>query len=427
MKIEAFKILGLFHTFNYDFKVDSMDSIFLITGPNGYGKTTILNILYALSRKDLFYLYELPFELLEVQFDGGVRIVINSVNANIRRTQDTARQQNRTLSFKWLQNNDEISELKLDQKLYNKAISRYREEEDRHPFYRVDAPISLSEYFVAQPQRLDYLYKGQDKAQMFLMQLSSLNISMLPSNRITKERDAFGHNVDSIDAVSSRLADLLNSTYVKYLEDVNRSNSSVYDKLLIQRKAAKREEYELKASTLTPKLLQLNRWGLTAEKEVRSFDSDHAEVLSVYIEELENNIALYDKIYSKLLLFSELLSAKMFTNKRIGFSPKNGISAISTVDDAPLPLTKLSSGEQHEIIMLYRSIFTASENSILIIDEPENSLHVAWQNMYVSDIVRICEQLNIQCIIATHSPHIIGGRYEECFDLYEYSESLKGV
>lgn len=46
------------------------------------------------------------------------------------------------------------------------------------------------------------------------------------------------------------------------------------------------------------------------------------------------------------------------------------------------------------------------ENSIILIDEPELSLHPKWQ----SKIIKVYERIgkNNQIIIATHSPHILG-------------------
>lgn len=78
----------------------------------------------------------------------------------------------------------------------------------------------------------------------------------------------------------------------------------------------------------------------------------------------------------------------------------------------------MSSGEQNEIVMLYDMIFDLPDNSILLIDEPENSLHVAWQNMIISDLQRIADEKQLQVIIATHSPTIVRYGKEYVHDLY---------
>ena len=51
------------------------------------------------------------------------------------------------------------------------------------------------------------------------------------------------------------------------------------------------------------------------------------------------------------------------------------------------------------------------ENSIILIDEPELSLHPKWQQRIVDVYRKIGE--NNQIIIATHSPHILGSVKKE--------------
>lgn len=76
---------------------------------------------------------------------------------------------------------------------------------------------------------------------------------------------------------------------------------------------------------------------------------------------------------------------------------------LSDERNRPLNLSLLSSGEKHLLRILVDTI--VAENSTIIIDEPELSLHVDWQ----LDLVGIMRQLNpeAQIILATHSPEIV--------------------
>ncbi len=58
------KIEGLFGYFNYHLKFDK--NINLITGPNGYGKTTVLSIIYAISQNNLVDLSKLEFNSINI-------------------------------------------------------------------------------------------------------------------------------------------------------------------------------------------------------------------------------------------------------------------------------------------------------------------------------------------------------------------------
>lgn len=73
-------------------------------------------------------------------------------------------------------------------------------------------------------------------------------------------------------------------------------------------------------------------------------------------------------------------------------------------DDRVLPISQLSSGEKHLIKILLSSM-TAGPNTVLI-DEPELSMHIDWQRLFVKTIT----SLNPRCqlILASHSPEVMG-------------------
>ena len=69
--------------------------------------------------------------------------------------------------------------------------------------------------------------------------------------------------------------------------------------------------------------------------------------------------------------------------------------------------------------MLYTLVFNVGDDSMLLIDEPENSLHVLWQKKFMRTIEEVSTVKNLFVIVATHSPQIIGTRWENCCDLTE--------
>ena len=80
---------------------------------------------------------------------------------------------------------------------------------------------------------------------------------------------------------------------------------------------------------------------------------------------------------------------------------------------------ELSSGEKQIIIMIAHLIFEEDQkpSGIFIIDEPELSLHIAWQEIFVDSITEASPKT--QFILATHSPSIISkvNREKFCQDL----------
>jgi len=71
----------------------------------------------------------------------------------------------------------------------------------------------------------------------------------------------------------------------------------------------------------------------------------------------------------------------------------------------------LSSGEQHELVLFHELTFGMAANSLLLIDEPEISLHIVWQQNFLPDLRRVVELSTFDAVIATHSPEIIGDNW----------------
>ena len=80
-------------------------------------------------------------------------------------------------------------------------------------------------------------------------------------------------------------------------------------------------------------------------------------------------------------------------------------------------INDLSSGEKQLFLRTLSIKMLEPKNSIILIDEPELSLHPKWQQRIIEVYKKIGE--NNQIVIATHSPHILGSvSNENIFILY---------
>ena len=81
------------------------------------------------------------------------------------------------------------------------------------------------------------------------------------------------------------------------------------------------------------------------------------------------------------------------------------------IEESPM---YLSSGELHLFIIFYEIIFNTYKNSLILIDEPELSFHISWQQKFTKDLLRIKESISpdINFILATHSPGIVNSQWE---------------
>lgn len=130
--------------------------------------------------------------------------------------------------------------------------------------------------------------------------------------------------------------------------------------------------------------------------------------ISDYVERnyiLAESIIIYKDIVNEIYLNKTMYVSE---GGKIGISMDNGTS---------LDLQKLSSGEKQILIMFYALLFHTPQGSIVILDEPEISLHVSWQQVLGSYFSDICRVRDIQMIVATHSPQIIHDRWDDAVEL----------
>lgn len=87
-------------------------------------------------------------------------------------------------------------------------------------------------------------------------------------------------------------------------------------------------------------------------------------------------------------------------------------------ENAITKFTELSSGEQNILSIIFKIAAHVENNSLILIDEPEISLHVSWQRMLPRIIEQLTESYSAITIIATHSPIIIAeasGENDRCY------------
>lgn len=111
-------------------------------------------------------------------------------------------------------------------------------------------------------------------------------------------------------------------------------------------------------------------------------------------EELKSQIADFQKTVNGLFAL---------TRKRIEIE---GSKFSVITDNGTLPVGALSSGEMQVLLILLRVFLLGKRESIVLIDEPENSLDIDWQFELINLLVRF--NPNAQFFITTHSPALFG-------------------
>lgn len=138
-----------------------------------------------------------------------------------------------------------------------------------------------------------------------------------------------------------------------------------------------------------------------------TIDEDKVDALAMLISDMERKLRVFVAFHRRVTTLINRANGK-FRNKSISLN-RNGLSLIGR-DGQAIGLSALSSGEQHELVLLYELLFKVEPNGLVLIDEPELSLHLQWQKAFMSDLLAIVGASSIDVLLATHSPYIAGDR-----------------
>jgi ABC-type lipoprotein export system ATPase subunit len=128
------------------------------------------------------------------------------------------------------------------------------------------------------------------------------------------------------------------------------------------------------------------------------------QLLNDKIEQI-NNINFYKNRFIEQInaLFSD-------SHKRIDFDKNNAI-IFRNHHNQSFSVYELSAGEKQMLIILLNVLIQENKPSIILIDEPEISLHLAWQ----LDLIDMIQSLNDNCqlIIVTHAAGVFNKGWKD--------------
>lgn len=145
-------------------------------------------------------------------------------------------------------------------------------------------------------------------------------------------------------------------------------------------------------------------------KEFEKFEKENLKVMS-QVQNYLDTLNFFLKDSAKKILFKEDTSELSFNTL-----DKNG-NVVTEFKD----INYLSSGEQQILILFSYIAFNSEDGRIFIIDEPELSLHIKWQEDFLEKL-NIITPKSTQLILATHSPILANNRKEKAKLLLPYNE-----
>ena len=136
------------------------------------------------------------------------------------------------------------------------------------------------------------------------------------------------------------------------------------------------------------------------KKSIVSYYKKESRRLDSYNKALEQIKKFIAKIFIDLdilFILSDIDDIET-DNEKVTFKNKNG---------KEFDINQLSTGEKTLLSKVLYLYFKDVKNQIILIDEPELSLHPAWQNRVLKLYENFAKENNCQIIITTHSPHIL--------------------
>ena len=150
---------------------------------------------------------------------------------------------------------------------------------------------------------------------------------------------------------------------------------------------------------------------LNRKPYIKSTLDDELDVLiDKYVEyQLNQNKKLrfngntYESVFANQKYFIETIN-RLFINTEKKIDEEENRLSFLTIDNRKITPFELSSGEKQLLIIFLTVLCQDKLPTILLLDEPEISLHITWQY----ELINIIRQLNPNCqlIIATHSTSI---------------------
>lgn len=402
-------IKGLYDIYNYGIEFKQDGKVLILTGPNGFGKTTILQIINHFCQGKFWMFYYLNFQYIDLSFDNGYTFIITKNGAQlVDAIYKSAIIEMYGPDGKLIETGN-IDDRYIDTLLQNIRASEHGISPDKYDVLLDNycMPRMIQRANQSLPKIFEYTL-SLDCVMIEEQRLISKNMlqTMIPVRTVEDIQNNIHTFFINAQRTYNSASLKIDGTFVKRLSDIEPVHS------------AKNINKEKIYNQVIKKIAEYQKFGLVGELNVVSNLGVHYyAVLKLYLKDLYDKLESIDSYYKKLALFDRIVSGKHLSNKRLKF--ENDEMVVVDKNDNEIPIRKLSSGEQNLLVLCYKLVFEMNGNNILLVDEPENSMHIAWLKHLLEDFILVSEETGCQIIIATHSPSFISGRWDLTYDLCE--------
>ncbi|MEM9543832.1 MAG: AAA family ATPase [Cyanobacteria bacterium P01_E01_bin.42] len=439
--IKAEGVLGRF-----DIDQEFREGVNVLYGKNGTGKTTLLHILANLLNGDYERFAFTEFKMIEAILDDHTTIVVSKHKLDTDSLIDVIINNEKitgSISVNAIQKHKFSRELDAEK---NRVLGQSLSFDDRdiEPIFHTK-PILPVAYFPSFRTMLEAWASTKSRMMEMWFDLSHMqNLStdfarelfgsFVPSLNYPSPLEIERELSQEIDEALLKMARADREHFGTLLPNIfevlsKDSQLSEYDSSLgkegsdaifeeIDSLVQKLEDYPLKTA---PAITQL-RYSVSSFQVDEQSKRIAAKVLDIYRKALREVVSIQEESFKTIETYLKSVNS-FLEEKTIEISltePKGetsvGIKFKSGQPDHHLSIRRaLSSGERQIVTLIYAATHM-SKQQVVLIDEPEISLHVDWQRHLLK---KMSEQLGErQIIVCTHSP-VIGADYEDEVIIFE--------
>lgn len=439
--IKGLEAIGIYGRF--DINLDFQDGINIIHGSNGTGKTTLLHILANAVNEDFRRFGYLKFQKLTITLDDDTEILIKQ--------QDCPNDSLETLTQVWInqtevesyslrdllqqENQQENTELSFNAGYYSSSSKKKQDIDLKATYFpafrtMIEAWATLDESEIRHFARI--ARRSPNFRKVLRSSARSTELARILFGKFVPRLE-YPSPIEIEEHINSELTEaqlkiasldrnLLSQAFIQFSKAISQSSDT-------EDNTKEPEEVITEITELSEKLqnspFQVNRDNSddVYEKlieQLRSFESDPkyktiaSRVLSVYKNSLQKRLDEQTKAYSSIETYlesvNEFLERKQLKIGSTGL-PRNRARLGVKIgnEEAIHSLQILSSGERQVVGLIYAASHMTS-GRVVLIDEPEISLHIDWQRKLLPEMVKQLGEK--QLIICTHSS-VIASKYRD--------------
>ena len=430
LRLRRVEVDGLFGIYDHRIDLDLDDRITLLHGRNGVGKTSVLRMINAFLRGDVAYFSRIPFTRFLRTFQDDSSLELTPDGPTIKSDGGTLtlrRKGRRKKSVKVnLRLNAELLAARTDHlEPYSGVENAWIDVRDGEVLSEMEV---LSRY--GRPGRE---YSHREKVPWLYEFLENANAHLIEAQRLVRtpfdaasqddftpryRRRAYPHPVltSSVVECSRDFKKRLGHAMATYGTRAQTLDQTFPQRLMMTSDTIRILDIQERMEKLTEKTENYKTIGILDKTTAHPFDigslgdldDTQASAMSLYVQDTEQKLEVLDDLANRTRHLLDSVNGK-FRHKKIRIDREEGLVAQGEKDQN-LPLHSLSSGEQHELVLHYDLLFKTLPNTVVLIDEPEISLHVAWQKKFLPDLGEIVRISGFDAVVATHSPYIVGDR-----------------